>query len=349
MNAESFLHVSRPEIDLPLTTSPYDAQVYDLGRRHWESLQSRGVLTKDGDASYFIYRLRQQRGSTEHTQTGIAATFSVDEYNRNLIAKHEKTRKDKEDDRTRHILALQAQTGPVFLTYRDRPLLSALLVEVVQSHSPLYDFVSEDGVAHSLWRIPHSHDAKVKSEFLQVPRLFIADGHHRAASASRAHAERGTLESSKFLAVAFAASELRILPYHRLTREGGPLSWDQVLKDLTLRFGLRPCPNAPTPMRGEFGLYAHQQWYQGSLARLSTGDSLDVSRLQDQILSPLIGIGDPRTDQRIDFVGGIRGTQELERRVDSGDSQAAWTLHPTSIEELFAVSEAGGIMPPKST
>lgn len=300
----------------------------------------------------YLYRLRQGA----HVQTGIAATFSVSEYDQGVIRRHERTRRDKEDDRTRHLLALGAQTGPAYLAYRGVPEVNAHVSEVISREKPLFDFTAPDGVTHTIWAVKDT--APLVRAFAGIPRLYIADGHHRTASASRAHAELSRKQPQAdaahgfFLAVAFPAEELRILPYHRVVKDLGGRSLEDFLREVESRFELREGVQ-PAPARGEFAAYVGRGRWIGLKPRQAASgggiESLDVSVLQDQLLAPVLGITDPRTDQRIDFVGGIRGTGELESRVDSGRAAVAFAVHPTTLDDLIRIADADGIMPPKST
>ncbi|MBI2711649.1 MAG: DUF1015 domain-containing protein [Bdellovibrio sp.] len=312
-NPLSFLHVSRPEIDF-----------------------------KDS-----IYTL--QMG--EHVQSGIVGTFSLQEYEDGVIKKHEKTRQDKEDDRTRHTLELGAQTGPVYLVFRDhRPLLDAM--SRVQQSTPLYSFTAEDGIKHSLWRVVETDDwVRMFQEF--VPELYIADGHHRAAAASRVR--KRLLESAGapdapwnyFLGVAFPGSQLKIFPYHRVVKDLGNLQATEFLFKVQQSFEIVP-GDSSIPAFGEVGMFFENQWYRLK-NRLTEKFDLDVDLLQNLILRPILGIHDPRVDSRLEFVGGIRGTQELERLVSMGKARVAFSLHPTDLAQVMSVSDRGEIMPPKST
>jgi uncharacterized protein (DUF1015 family) len=292
-----------------------------------------------------------------HVQTGIAGVFSVDEYDSDGVRKHERTRRDKEDDRTRHIIALRAQTGPVFLTYRDRPVIDDLVAGATRE-TPLYDFEAEDGVAHTIWRVGAEPTVRLEKEFEEVPLLYIADGHHRAASASRAREEfrdrsdRAGAESEYdfFLGVAFPAGQVRILPYNRLVSELGGRSPDEFLFALKQRLTVSmDAPPAPA-RRGEVSMYLAGRWYG---LRLPSGDrpgsDLDVTLLQDAVFGPLLGIRDVRSDTRIEFVGGARGTAALERAVDERRAAVAFSLYPVGVEDLMRIADANEIMPPKST
>lgn len=350
----NFLHVSRAEIDLPVGVDPYSDQVYEKAKKNFRNLIESEVLQTDSAPRIYIYRLK--KGSQQ--QTGIFATYSIDEYDSEKIKKHERTRKDKEDDRTRHLLTLEAQTGPVFLAYRGLPEINHLVSQIA-SQKPLYDFTAVDGVTHTLWSATET-DPLVQA-FKKVSLLYIADGHHRAASASRARAElraknphhSGNEAYNYVLAVAFPAEELRILPYHRTLKDLYGQSDQTVLNRLSETFVVTPHAD-PTPIKGEFSMYLSQQWYRlqprfSVNASTSVTEALDVSVLQNQVLDPIFGIKDPRTDKRIDFVGGIRGTDELKRLVDSGQAAVAFSMHPTSLDDLMKVADQGEIMPPKST
>ena len=354
-NPLSFLHVSRPEIDLPEGTDVHSAEVYDQAARAYRELKTSCPLMQDDAPSVYLYQL--QMG--DHIQTGIVTAASVDEYDEDLIRKHERTRPDKEDDRTRHLLALQAQTGPVFLTYRaDRRIDS--LVEGATREQPLYNFTSADGVRHTVWRVTDT--APFVRAFEAVPLLYIADGHHRAASASRARAElrdknpnhTGDEDYNRFLTVAFPDDQMQILAYHRAVKDFGANSPEEFLNKIKERFDVKETDSAE-PRDGELCcMYTSSKWHALALKDASTNHddpvaSLNVQRLEDNLLKPVLSIQDVRTDKRIDFVGGIRGTKELERLVDSGKAAVAFSMRPTSIEDLLRVSDAKSIMPPKST
>jgi uncharacterized protein (DUF1015 family) len=357
-NPLSFLHVSRAEIDLPEGTDIYADEVYEKARENFEKMKGGGALVEEDSPALYIYRLRMG----EHTQTGVAAAFSVDEYDRDLIRKHERTRPDKENDRTRHILTLRAQTGPVFLTYRADRRVDAL-VEAETKNEPLYDFTAEDGVRHTVWRANSAE--QLARCFAEVPLLYIADGHHRAASASRARAtlkgqnaaHTGGEDYNRFLAVVFPDEQMQILPYHRVVKDLNGLDEGRFLDEVKLRFTLNEDANPRGPGRaGHWHMYLAGKWYGLTLrddaAQTLSDDptmTLDVSLLQNNLLGPVLGVTDPRTDKRIDFVGGIRGTRELERLVNEGRAAVAFALHSTSLEDLLRVSDAGGVMPPKST
>ena len=355
-NPWSFLHVSRPEIDLPEGTPIYDDQVYAKALANFEKLIKECPLETEETPSLYLYRLIMG----EHEQIGVVACCSVDEYDRDIIRKHERTRRDKEDDRTRHIMVLRAQTGPVFLTYRARAEINSLVTDALSGNPPLYDFVANDDIRHTIWRVP-SYDPLVEA-FAGVPYLYIADGHHRAASASRARAELkeqgfgfiGNEEYNFFQCVLFPDNQLRIFPYNRSVRDLNGLSQDEFLARARESFAISEQASPTPPARGQWSMYLDGRWYGLTLrddAKKPTGvvESLDVSILQERLLDPILGIKDVRTDKRIDFIGGIRGTEELENLVNEGKAAVAFSLYPTTIEDLLRVSDAGEIMPPKST
>ena len=354
-NPCSFLHVSRPEIDLPDGTPIYSDEVYARAVMNFENLKQECPLGPEAEPSLYLYRLIMGA----HEQIGVVACCSVDEYDGDVIRKHERTRRDKEDDRTRHILVLRAQTGPVFLTYRAKTGIDALVRDALQENQPLYDFVANDGIRHTIWRVPNTQP--LVEAFATVPYLYIADGHHRAASASRARAEFkehgfsfiGTEEYNFFQCVIFPDNQLQILPYNRIVRD---LSMSREDFFLRVRAKFSVSENGPPSprQRGEWSMYLDGQWYGLALPANTARpegavESLDVSILQDRLLDPVLGIKDVRTDKRIDFVGGIRGTGELEKLVNEGRAAVAFSLYPTTIDDLLRVSDAGEIMPPKST
>ena len=354
-NPLSFLHVGRPDIDFPEDLDPHDPRVYSGARAALDQFIGQGVLVRDGTPALYLYR--QVMGS--HAQVGLVGCVHIDDYERNVIRKHEKTRQDKEDDRTRHLLALEAHAEPVFLTYRGRGEIDEMAAVVLPT-APLYDFAAADGVRHTVWRL--ANPEPWVDAFRRVPHAYVADGHHRSASAWRAGNERrsanpthhGDEEYNWFLAVLFPSDELAILPYNRVVRDLGGKSPGDVLQALRGIGRVSPAAD-PRPSRpGTFCVYLADVWYEvtldeGGIDRRDPIASLDVSLLQDRVLGPVLGIGDPRTDRRIDFVGGIRGTAELERRVSSGEMAIAFSLYPTTLDQLMDVADAGAIMPPKST
>jgi uncharacterized protein (DUF1015 family) len=354
-NPWSFLHVSRPEIDLPDGTQIYSDAVYAKAQTNFEKLRDECPLESENEPSFYLYRLIMGN----HEQIGVVACCSVDEYDRDIIRKHERTRREKEDDRTRHIMALRAQTGPVFLTYRRQPAIDAL-VAAAQANEPLYDFVANDDIRHTIWRVPEPQ--ALVNAFADVPYLYIADGHHRAASASRACAELkehgftfiGNEEYNFFQCVLFPDNQLKILPYNRIVRDLNGMSSEEFLHRVSERFVVAengsPSPKEPA----QWSMFLEGKWFGLTLKDDATKpsgvvESLDVSILQDRLLDSILGIKDVRTDKRIDFVGGIRGTEELEKLVNDGQAAVAFSLYPTTIEDLLRVSDANEIMPPKST
>jgi uncharacterized protein (DUF1015 family) len=355
----SFLHISKPEIDLPPGTDPYGPEVYAKGRENFQRQVREGVLTRDPAPGYYFYRLIMGT----HTQTGLVAAASVADYDSNRIRKHEFTRPDKEDDRVRQIDALNAQTGPVFLTYRRSPLIDALAAKVCAG-APDADVTADDGVRHSLWVVRERADIEsITKTFDAMDCLYIADGHHRSAAASRVAAARkqanpqhtGAEPYNYFLSVIFPDNQMQIMDYNRVVRDLQGLSREGFLKKIETSFTLVPEPAMVKPSRAhEFGMYLTGQWYRLRIRLESVPVSdpvkrLDVSLLQDNLLAPILGIGDPRRDKRIDFIGGIRGLKELERRVDSGEMAVAFSLYPTSIGDMMSVADANQVMPPKST
>jgi len=380
----SLLHVDRAEIDLPPETDPYSAPVYAKAKENFLTLQEAGALIRESEPCVYLYQ--QRMGS--HVQVGVATVCHIEDYERDIIKKHEKTRRDKEDDRTRLIGALSADTGPVFLTYRDSAAVNALVADI-QKTAPLYDFTAPDGIQHTVWRVPGA-GAFVEA-FGKVPVAYVADGHHRTASAVRVGRERreanpahtGHEDYNWFLAVLFPASQLQILPYNRAVKDLHGHSKDAFLDAVGRAFTIRPAdlpfetsraraegisdlpspisdlrgaslqPNSATPRRpGEIRMYLAGAWYDLAWQPARDADpisQLDVTGLQDRLLAPVLGIEDPRTSKRIDFVGGIRGAGELVKLVDSGRAAVAFSMYPTTVDQLMAIADAGQIMPPKST
>jgi uncharacterized protein (DUF1015 family) len=353
----SFLHISKPEIDLPAGTNPYAPEVYAKGAENLRNMVQAGVLTRDPAPCYYAYRIVM--GS--HSQTGLVAAASVADYDTNRIRKHEFTRPDKEDDRVRQIDALDAQTGPVLLAYPAAPEVDAILA-AASSATPDSD-AELDGVRHTLWVIRDAAiQARITAAFNAMPALYIADGHHRSASASRIAAARraanpghsGAEPYNFFLSVIFPAHEMRIMDYNRVITDLNGLSAEAFLDRVGAAFSVEPAAAAVKPERpGSFGLYLAGRWYRLAIRpELIPADPvgrLDVSLLQNNLIAPILGIADPRRDKRIDFVGGIRGLPELEKRVNSGEMALAFALHPTGMEDLMAVADANEVMPPKST
>lgn len=356
----SFLHVGKPEIDLPRGTDLYDPAVYEKGRENLQRLIRDGILTEDPRPCFYLYA--QTMGT--HMQYGIIGCASVQEYLNDTIKKHELTRKDKEDDRTRHVKVTNAHTGPIFLTYHAEPAIDAI-VDRVKLADPFYNFVADDGIRHQLWVIADDKLIRqIGEQFGRVKNLYVADGHHRSAAAARVGKEladanpnhRGDEEYNFFLAVLFPHNQLRIMEYNRVVKDLNGLSDEAFLDALKKRgFAVQKADGHVQPAtKGEYGMYLKGRWHRlkADLSYLNNPDPverLDVSILQKNILAPVLGIDDPRTNKRIDFVGGIRGIKELEKRVDSGEMAVAFALYPTSIEELLTIADAGKIMPPKST
>jgi uncharacterized protein (DUF1015 family) len=349
-NPLSFLHVSRAEIDLPDGTDPHEDVVYRTAAERYRTLKHEAPLVQEHDASLYLYHLHFEG----HGQTGLAACYSLAEYDSNLIRKHERTRQDKEDDRTRHILELRAQTGPVFLTYRSNAEIDEIAKRVRFSSPPLFDFEALDGVHHAIWRVDSSDVAALVRAFSSVEALYIADGHHRAASAARARDAVGDSTDRKyFLAVAFPSNQVRILPYNRVVRDLHGMTPEHFLGEIARRFTMMS--GTPTPdEKGKVSMYLGGKWYSidletGGLPGPGVIDSLDCNILQERLLKPVLGVQDVRTDMRMGFVGGAKGIRTLEQMVDSGRAAVAFSMYPVSLVELMEVSDAGEIMPPKST
>ena len=351
-NPLSFLHVSKPEIDLPPGTDPYAPEVYAKGAENFQKLIHDGALKQDAQPCFYLYR--QIMG--KHTQVGLVAAASCEEYLSGAIKKHELTRPDKEDDRTRHIEALNAQTGPVFLTYRANAELDKFIAKKIAFKKSDVDFTAKDGVRHTAWVISDEDGIKfVETQFSTIPFLYIADGHHRCAAAARIFRSRhGAGHSGQFLAVIFPHNQLQILPYNRVVKDLNNWTPEQLLEIIGAVFPIEPSGKAQPACKHEISLYLQGKWHTLGL-RIKLGaprnsiDSLDVSLLHEHILSPVFGIDDPRTSKRINYVGGVRGTAELEKLVNSGEYACAFSMFPTGIEDLMAIADAGGIMPPKST
>ncbi len=343
-NPKSFLHVSRPEIDLGEGADCSSPEAYRQARKALDAFVAGGTLVKDGESAFYAYR--QTMGS--HSQTGIVATFDTKEYLSGVLKQHEKTRRDKEDDRTRHIETLSAHTGPAFLTYRDDAAIDAIVADACRAE-PLYDFTAPDGIGHAVWKLPSAVNARLVELFDKVPAAYIADGHHRSAAASRYAKERNFEgESRWFLAVIFPASQLRILSYNRLVTDLNGLSEEAFLSRVAEKFAI----GGEKPLSRRCRMYLRGRWIDLSWDIPSGADavsSLDVSYLQDNLLAPVLGIGDPRTDSRISFMGGIRGDAALSAKVDSGENSVAFAMEPVSVEEMMAIADAGAVMPPKST
>jgi len=355
-NPNSFLHITKSEIDLPDETNPYDTSVYETARTNLSAFISREVLFRESKPCYYLYQLTMQGRS----QTGIVALSSIDEYEWDLIKKHEYTRPDKELDRIRHISVSGAQTGNVFLAYRAQSDIDELIANWTKVKSPVYDFTAPDQIQHTIWVINDDPTIATITELFatKIPCTYIADGHHRAASAAKVRQNlAGDIPdgANYFLTTLFPSNQLRILDYNRLVTDLNGHTEDELLEGIKANYQVEPVglemvhPSAPHV----FGMYLNKQWYKlvakpGTFKQDPIGQ-LDVTILQENLLHPILGIGDQRTDKRIDFVGGIRGLAELERRVNSGDMAIAFSLFPVTTEQLFAIADSGQVMPPKST
>jgi len=349
----SFLHISKAEIDLPEGTDPYDASVYARAAQNLRRMIADGVLKRDEQPCYYVYRITMG----DHVQTGLVAVASVADYDNNRVRKHEFTRPAKEDDRVHQIEALNAQTGPVLLAYRSQTEIDQL-IESVTTAAPEYDLKADDDIRHTLWVVTdQSVIDRLSAGFDSMEAIYIADGHHRSAAGSRVAATmKGGPDamSSYFLSVIFPHNQMKILDYNRVVKDLNGLSEEELLKKVGAAFDVNQEDSAVSPSRpGEFGMYLNGHWYRLTIHadRVSQDPvaRLDVSLLASNLLEPLLGISDPRTDPRIDFVGGIRGLGELEKRVDSGEMKVAFSMFPTSMEDLMAVADANEVMPPKST
>lgn len=358
-NPKSFLHVVRSEIDLPQGTDPHAEAVYEKARENFTRLIEAGDLVREAAPAYYLYRQSMVLLGKRVSQVGVVCSCHIDDYEAGIIKKHEKTRQDKEDDRTRHVLAINANAGPVFLLFKDDPELGRLIAEGTK-REPLYDFEASDGVAHTVWRVDDG--AALQRAFARLPAAYVADGHHRSASAARAGKQRksknpnhtGNEEYNWFLTCLFPASALTILPYHRIVKDLHGKTAAQFLDQLRGVAEVSEAPEAAPGAPGSVGVYVGSKWYrarfpESAYDRSDAVRSLDYVVLYEQVLAPILGIGDVRTDDRIDFVGGIRGTGELERRVSRGDAEVAFAMPATTIEQLIAVADQGAIMPPKST
>ena len=352
-NPDSLLNVSRAEINLPETIDPYSDGVYSMAKRNLEGLVNRRALVRESEDCMYLYR--QTMG--DHSQVGLVAVAHVDDYENEIILKHEKTRPAKEDDRTRLASEIGAHLGPVFLTYRGQRQIDTAVASIIDGVQPQSHFVAEDGITHEVWRIPKGKE--FAELFTSVNVCYVADGHHRSASAARVCAQRkkenpnhtGQEDYNWFLVVLFPADQLKILPYNRVVSDLNGHEPAEFLQAVSKQFQVCPADSAPVDAPGKAKMYLSGQWHELSW-QSSVDDpvsSLDVSVLQDRLLRPILGVNDPRTDSRIDFVGGIRGAGELEERVNNGDSRVAFALHQVSIDQLMDVADAGDIMPPKST
>jgi len=354
-NPVSFLYVIRPEIDLPEGTALYEDRVYDKAAENLKKLTDNGVLVQDDEPCVYLYRLIMDG----HEQVGVAACYSVDEYDNDTIRKHEHTRKEKEDDRLRHMLTLSAHTGPVLMTYRGTEKIDSFVSNETAS-DPLYDFTAPDGVRHTVWRV--SMSKPIAEAFKEIPLLYIADGHHRAAGASRVKRtmvqknphSNGEEEFNYFLGVVFPAGQLKILSYNRYVKDLNGLSVDAFLSGVKKHFEITGEGSAEPREKGQFCMYLNKKWYSLRIVHQEKREapdpvsSLELSIFQELLLEPLLGIKDQKKDKRIDFIGGAESSAKLEKRVDA-QGGVAFTFYPVSVDELLAVADAGRIMPPKST
>ncbi|MFZ1072500.1 MAG: DUF1015 family protein [Verrucomicrobiia bacterium] len=350
-NPLSFLHVSKPEIDLPKEMNPYAPEVYAKGRENFQKLIHDGALKQDAQPCYYLYR--QIMGG--HSQAGLVAAVGCEDYLEGVIKKHEFTRPDKEDDRVRHIEALDSQTGPVSLAFRATKAVDEFIAKKI-SENPDVDFTAKDGVRHTSWTVGGANEIQfIETEFAKVPAYYIADGHHRSAAAARIFQSRnGAGNSGQFLAVIFPHDRMQILPYNRVLKDLNGWSPEQLQEILGTVFAVDP-NGTPAPRRNhEIGLYLRGKWHtlvfrQKLLETDDPMEKLDVSLLQKHVFEPVFGIKDPRKSDRIQFVGGIRGTAELEKLVNSGEAACAFSMFPVNIEDLMTIADTGGVMPPKST
>jgi uncharacterized protein (DUF1015 family) len=356
-NPVSFLRVTRSEIEMKEKIDVYSASVYQKAKENFERLRQEAPLIQDSIPHLYVYKLTMGN----HSQVGIAATFSVDDYDSDIIKKHEKTRKIKEDDRTNHIITTEAQTGPVFLTYKGHTEIDKVVAETMKKTEPIYNFTAKDGIKHCIWVLPDNYCELVVKEIGKVKNLYIADGHHRAASASRVQKIKkeknsnhtGNEEYNFFLAVLFPANQLRIMPYNRVVIDL-KMGKEDFFEKVKRNFSMEKTESPEPPSKKSFCLYIDREWFllkpnvnvkQGN----TVGENLDVSILQNYLLNPVLGIEDPRTDVNIDFIGGIRGTDELVNLVDSKKVTAAFSMFPVTLDDLIKISDAGEVMPPKST
>jgi uncharacterized protein (DUF1015 family) len=357
----SFLHITKPEIDLSPEVNIYDETVYAKGAENLKKLRDQEILIQDEKPCFYLY----QQIMGDHKQLGLVAAASVEEYNNDKIKKHELTRVEKEDDRLKHILSLKAQTGPVFLTYLASPTINRFFERLIED-KPEYDFTTDDNIRHTFWVISDEAAIKrIQDDFDEVQDLYVADGHHRSAAASRTYAElkpknpghTGKEPYNYFLTVIFPHDQMQILDYNRVVKDLNGLSIEEYLTQISEKFLVREySENQPYKplIKHDFGMYLDGKWYRLSAIPGSWNDNdpqerLDVSILYENLLKPVLDIGDPRKDKRIDFIGGMRGLEELERRVDSTEMKVAFSMFPTKIEDLLAIADAGLIMPPKST
>ena len=361
-NDLSFLHITRAEIDLPDSVDAYSKEVYEKAGENLEKIKKTAPLIVEDEPYFYLYRMIMD-GSE---QVGIAATFAVEDYDNDVILKHEKTRKVKEDDRTNHIITTEAQTGIVLLTYRGVDEINNFVNKAIADTEPLYDFTAPDDIQHTVWIMPEDYNELLINEFAKIDKLYVADGHHRAKSASRAREDKrkanpnhtGKEEYNYFIAVIFPGEQLHIMPYNRVVFDLNGNSKEEFLNKVSEKFEVQISDKKEPTARRSFGMYLDGEWYElkardsvlasNSLSE-SVGSKLDVSILQNFLLNPVLGIEDQRTSNRIDFIGGIRGTKELEKLVDGGKAAVAFSMFPVSIDDLMNISDAGEVMPPKST
>ncbi len=357
-NPISFLRVTRSEIEMEENTDVYSSEVYQKANSNMKRLIEEAPLIVDEEEQFYIYRLIWK----DVTQIGIAATFSVEDYNNDIIMKHEKTRRVKEDDRTNHIITTNVQTGAVFLTYKGIAEVNDIVDKTIKNNEPVYNFTTPDSVTHTVWVMPKEVNDIITFEIGKAEHLYIADGHHRAASASRAQKVKmdanpnhsGSEEYNYFMAVLFPAEQLKILPYNRVVFELNNLTSESFLEKVKANFTIEDSETSTPKETGKIGMYLDKKWYmltpnQNVVPGKAAGDKLDVSILQDFLLVPVLGILDQRTDTNIDFIGGIRGTEELEKLVNAGVAKVAFSMFPVSVNDLITISEVGETMPPKST
>lgn len=352
-NPASFLHITKSEIDLPETVDVHDASVYEQAKENLAAFIQRDVLFRENKECYYIYQLIMNGRS----QTGLVCVSSVDDYENDIIRKHEFTRPEKEQDRINHIRVSGAQTGNVFLAYRNNETVDAVIDQWKKKKSPVYDFTADDGIQHTIWIVNDDKTiAKISGLFeKEIPFTYIADGHHRAASAAKVRQVAGTENADYFLTTLFPSNQLYIMDYNRAVQDLNGLTTDKFIKALSKQFKIElVTTGAVRPEKlHEFGLYIDRNWYRLTAKKTAYTDDpigvLDVTILQNNVLDKILGIQDPRTDKRVDFIGGIRGLQELEKRVDNGEMAAAFSLYPVTIEQLFDIADSGNVMPPKST
>lgn len=360
-NPYSFLHIDKAEIDLDSSIDLYDERVYQKAKQNMDNMIQNGIMVQDDKAMFYIYCLTMNGKS----QTGLVVCTSIDEYLNNIIKKHELTRADKEADRIRHVDTLNANTGPIFLAYHKNDAIKEILQSVMAKEKAVYDFVSEDGIGHKVWLISEQKEIdKLIQLFQEVPSLYIADGHHRNASAVKVGLKRreqkpnytGEEEFNYYLSVLFSDDELYVMDYNRVVKDLNGLTEEQFLQKVSEKFAVEEYVEkgcCRPKQRHQFGMYLDKKWYllsaKKEIIQKDIVAALDVSILQKELLEPVLAIGDPRTDKRIDFIGGIRGLEELQKKVDSGEMKVAFSMYPTSMEELMTVADENRTMPPKST